>query len=64
MRLLTYDEAGKVLRLSESTVRRLVRIGKIRANKMGRSVRIPYHELMRYVRDSAKEQHEPPSPNA
>lgn len=38
--LLTYDEAGRLLGVSESTVRRLVKAERLRAVAVGRARRI------------------------
>ncbi len=45
----TTAETRKILRLSESTVKRLLKRGLIRANKIGGQYRILGHELLRLL---------------
>lgn len=45
----TTNEALKVLKISESTIKRLLKKGLIRANKVGRQYRILGKELLRIV---------------
>jgi DNA binding domain, excisionase family len=42
---VTYREAAKVCRLSESMVRKLVKAGVLRATKFGKSARISVRQL-------------------
>lgn len=46
-----YREAGKALDVCERTIWGLVRDGKLRAIRVGRSVRIPVSELERFITD-------------
>ena len=46
---VTYSEAGKKLSVCERTIWGLVRDGKLRGFKIGRSVRIPVAELDRFI---------------
>jgi len=43
----TTEETRKILKISESTVKRLLKRGLIRANKIGGQYRILGHELLR-----------------
>lgn len=45
----TTDEAEKILKISNSTIKRLLKTGLIRANKIGRQYRIVGKELLRLV---------------
>ncbi len=45
----TTKEAEKLLKISTSTVKRLLKSGLIRANKIGGQYRILGHELLRLV---------------
>ena len=45
----TTDEAKKILKISNSTIKRLLKTGLIRANKIGRQYRIVGKELLRLV---------------
>ena len=45
MLYVTYREAAKVCRLSESMVRKLVKAGVLRATKFGKSARISVRQL-------------------
>ena len=49
MKLLTIPEVADSMRVSESTVRRLIRRGLIAAYKVGDRVRVKEEELERYV---------------
>lgn len=49
--LLRVEEAGDRLGLSKGSVQRLIREGKIRAVKIGKSTRVPVSEINRYVDD-------------
>jgi len=37
--------------IAESTIRRWIRVGKLRAHKIGGAIRIPKSELMKLVKD-------------
>jgi excisionase family DNA binding protein len=45
----TTAEAEKLLKISNSTIKRLLKKGLIRANKVGKQYRILGHELLRLV---------------
>ena len=45
----TTAEAEKLLKISNSTMKRLLKKGLIRANKVGKQYRILGHELLRLV---------------
>ena len=45
----TTDEAQKLLKVSSSTIKRMLKKGLIRANKVGRQYRIMGKELLRIV---------------
>lgn len=45
----TTKETREILKVSESTVKRLLKDGLIRANKIGKQYRILGHELLRLV---------------
>lgn len=47
--LRTISEASEFLRVSERTVRREVKRGKLRAKRIGRSVFVLQSELERYI---------------
>lgn len=47
-KLWTVKEAAKELRLSEKTIRRLIKAGTIQAKQYGREYRIPHAELTGY----------------
>ena len=47
--IYTTDEARDFLRVSESTIKRLLKNGILRANKVGRQYRILGKELLRIV---------------
>ena len=51
---VTYLEASKRLRVSERTIWQLVRDGKLKAFRIGRSVRIPSAEIERFVVEQTK----------
>lgn len=46
-KLLTAQEAAQLLRLSEATVRRLIRQGKLPGTRIGRDYRIPRAQLIK-----------------
>ncbi len=46
---LSYVDAGRLLDVSESTVKRLVVAGQLRAIDVGRSRRVPVSEVERYI---------------
>ena len=45
--ILTAQEAAAMLRMSESTVRRLIRQGKLPGTRIGRDYRIPLSQLLK-----------------
>ena len=54
--LLTYEGAGRVLGVSPRTVWGLVRAGKLRAARFGRSVRIDRADLMKFIEQAKDNQ--------
>lgn len=50
---VTYREAGNSLGVCERVVWQLVKDGRLKAVRIGRSVRIPVSELERFVSESA-----------
>lgn len=50
---VTYREAGDSLGVCERVVWQLVKDGRLKAVRIGRSVRIPVTELERFVLESA-----------
>lgn len=48
----TTHEAQKVLKISDSTMKRLLKKGLIKANKIGKQYRILGHELLRLLSPS------------
>jgi excisionase family DNA binding protein len=52
VKLLTVAEVAAILSLSRMTVYRMVNSGTLPALKVGRSVRIPEHVVLDYLRDS------------
>ncbi|MGZ0174025.1 MAG: helix-turn-helix domain-containing protein [Planctomycetales bacterium] len=51
---VTYREAGDALGVCERVVWQLVKDGRLKAVRIGRSVRIPVAELNRFVSASAE----------
>ena len=49
---LTVEEAGKVLRVGRNTAYELVRSGQLRSIKIGRQLRIPKGELVRFLKET------------
>lgn len=49
LEVYTTQEAQKVLKISESTMKRLLKKGLIKANKIGKQYRILGHELLKLV---------------
>jgi len=49
MAVYTTTETQKVLRISESTIKRMLKVGLIRANKVGGQYRILGKEILRIV---------------
>lgn len=47
--LVTYRDAGRLLGLSESMIKKMVRLGTIDVVKIGRAARVPVSELTRIV---------------
>lgn len=45
--ILTAQEAAAMLRMSEATVRRLIRQGKLPGTRIGRDYRIPLSQLLK-----------------
>lgn len=50
-RLVTVDEACTRLSITRPTLEKLVTRGEIRRVKIGRAVRIPESEIVRFIRD-------------
>ena len=50
---VTYGQAGDSLGVCERVVWQLVKDGKLKAVRIGRSVRIPVSELERFVSETA-----------
>lgn len=50
---VTYREAGDSLGVCERVVWQLVKDGRLKAVRIGRSVRIPVNELERFVSETA-----------
>lgn len=48
-KVYTPKETGEILRVSQSTMKRLLKKGLIRANKIGGQYRILGHELLRLL---------------
>lgn len=46
---LSYADAGRLIDVSESTIKRLVAAGELCAIDVGRSRRVPVSEVERYV---------------
>lgn len=53
--IYTTNEAKEVLRISESTIKRLLKKGAIRANKIGGQYRIMGKEILRLVSPELEE---------
>jgi len=53
MNLLTLHEVADVMKVSESTVRRIIREGRLKAYKIGKrgQIRVKKEELERYIED-------------
>lgn len=49
--VVSYTEAGKMLGVCSRVVWQLVKDGKLKATRIGRSVRIPIAELERFIAD-------------
>jgi len=54
-----YDEAGRLLKCSARTIRRLVDAGQLRSITVGSAPRIPRSELERFVADQLDHPEEP-----
>lgn len=54
-RLLTVNEAAKILRLNSETVARYIREGKISAVKLGRVWRVEEKDLEEFIRERKRE---------
>ena len=52
---VSYVEAGKLLGVCSRVVWQLVKDQKLRATRIGRSVRIPVAELERFIADQTKQ---------
>lgn len=52
---VSYREGGQALGVCERVVWQLVKDGKLKAIRIGRSVRIPVSELERFVADTGSE---------
>jgi excisionase family DNA binding protein len=51
----TTEETEKLLKISNSTVKRMLKSGLLRANKIGKQYRILGHELLRLVSPEVEE---------
>jgi len=49
LEVYTTQEAQKILKISDSTMKRLLKKGLIRANKIGKQYRILGHELLKIL---------------
>jgi len=47
IQLLTFNEASDALRISPGMLRKLIRNGQLQVVRIGRSVRVPRHEVLR-----------------
>lgn len=54
--IYTTNEAQKLLKVSKSTIKRLLKRGLLKANKVGRQYRILGKELLRVVSPEAEQQ--------
>lgn len=45
----TTEEAGKLLKVSNSTMKRMLKSGLLRANKFGKQYRIMGHEMLKML---------------
>jgi len=54
--IYTTHESRKLLKISESTIKRLLKSGLIKANKVGRQYRILGKEILRLVSPEAEKQ--------
>lgn len=52
LRLLTVGEVAELLRVSEMTVYRLIRAGRLRAARVGHSYRLPEKAVFEFLNDS------------
>jgi excisionase family DNA binding protein len=52
--LLTVDEAAARLKLQPDTVRRMIRAGRLRAQKLGRGWRVPVSALAETLAEAPK----------
>lgn len=52
----TTEEAQKLLKISNSTIKRMLKAGLIRANKVGKQYRILGRELLRLVSPAIEKQ--------
>jgi len=48
-KLYTTAEAGNYLKVSELTIRRYIKAGKLKSNMLGRQHRIPESELSNFI---------------
>jgi excisionase family DNA binding protein len=53
----TIAESCEELRVGRSTLRTLISSGQLRAIKIGRAVRVPVHELRRFVAERMETSH-------
>ena len=47
---LTVEEAGQILRVGRNTAYELVRCGKLPSVRVGKQIRIPKEEVLRFLR--------------
>ena len=53
---VNYTEGGRLLGVCSRVVWQLVKDGKLKATRIGRSVRIPVAELERFIVDQTKQE--------
>lgn len=54
--IYTTEETGEILKISQSTMKRLLKKGLIRANKIGKQYRILGREILRLVSPEAEKE--------
>ncbi len=54
--IYTTQETQKLLKISSSTIKRMLKKGLLRANKIGKQYRIMGHEILRLVSPKAEQQ--------
>lgn len=51
--MMTTPEVSAILRISRQTVRRLIRLGVLRASRVGRAFRVSREDLADYLKQAA-----------